>query len=154
MAMVQIPPRPWPTGTPEKPEPLVTRVLAPNPSPYTYTGTQTYLVGAGKDLAVIDPGPDEEAHLAALVDAIGERNVVAIMCTHTHRDHSPASIPLKARTGAPIIGCAPLALDSDGPRVSAIGLSDVIIVVDGDEVLVTTADGAQKVGKLKGAANQ
>ena len=62
---------------------------------------------------------EKEAHLAALVDAIGERNVVAIMCTHTHRDHSPASIPLKARTGAPIIGCAPLALDSDGPRADA-----------------------------------
>jgi fatty-acyl-CoA synthase len=56
MAMVQIPPRPWPTGTPEKPEPLVTRVLAPNPSPYTFTGTQTYLVGEGADRAVIDPG--------------------------------------------------------------------------------------------------
>ncbi|PIW54244.1 MAG: MBL fold metallo-hydrolase [Sphingomonadales bacterium CG12_big_fil_rev_8_21_14_0_65_65_10] len=117
--MVDVPPKPWPTGTSEQLEPLVRRVLAPNPSPYTYTGTQTYLVGAGKDLAVIDPGPDEEAHLAALVDAIGERNVVAIMCTHTHRDHSPASIPLKARTGAPIIGCAPLALDSDGPRADA-----------------------------------
>jgi glyoxylase-like metal-dependent hydrolase (beta-lactamase superfamily II) len=117
--MVDIPPKPWPTGTSEQLEPLVRRVLAPNPSPYTYTGTQTYLVGAGKDLAVIDPGPDEEAHLAALVDAIGERNVVAIMCTHTHRDHSPAAAPLAAITGAPVVGCAPLHIHSDAPRVDA-----------------------------------
>lgn len=122
--MVEIPPQPWPTGTSEQLEPLVRRVLAPNPSPYTFTGTQTYLVGAGSNLAVIDPGPDDSAHLAALADAIGERTVVAIMCTHTHRDHSPAAIPLKDRTDAPIVGCAPLALGSavlndEGPRADA-----------------------------------
>ncbi|MBL4792779.1 MAG: MBL fold metallo-hydrolase, partial [Citromicrobium sp.] len=87
--MVDIPPRPWPTGTPEKPEPLVTRVLAPNPSPYTFTGTQTYLVGAGEDRAVIDPGPHEAEHLQAIMDAAGDANITAILCTHTHRDHSP-----------------------------------------------------------------
>ena len=86
--MVQIPPRPWPTGTPEHPEPLVTRVLAPNPSPYTFTGTQTYLVGSGKDRAVIDPGPNDPEHLAAILEAAGEAKITAILCTHTHRDHT------------------------------------------------------------------
>lgn len=98
--------------------PLVTRLLAPNPSPFTYEGTQTYLVGQA-DLAVIDPGPAEEAHLDALVAAIAGRPVRAILCTHTHRDHSPAAAPLAARTGAPIIGCAPLTMEDDGPRADA-----------------------------------
>jgi glyoxylase-like metal-dependent hydrolase (beta-lactamase superfamily II) len=99
--------------------PLVRRVLARNPSPFTYTGTQTYLVGDGAEVAVIDPGPDEPEHLAALVEAIGGARVVAIACTHTHRDHSPAAAPLKALTGAPIIGCAALVLHDDGPRADA-----------------------------------
>lgn len=107
-----------PTGTLMRLSPLVARVLAPNPSPFTYTGTQTYLVG-GEDVAVIDPGPDDPAHLAALLDAIGGRPVTAILCTHTHRDHSPAAAPLSARTGAAIIGCAPLTLEDDGPRADA-----------------------------------
>ena len=89
-----IPPKPWPTGLIEQPEPLVRRVLAPNPSPYTYTGTQTYLVGNAGTIAVIDPGPDDPEHISALVAAIGDDKVGAIMCTHTHRDHSPAAKPL------------------------------------------------------------
>lgn len=114
-----IPPKPWPTGLVEQPEPLVRRVLAPNPSPYTYTGTQTYLVGNAGTIAVIDPGPDDAEHLASLEAAIGDAKVGAIMCTHTHRDHSPAARPLAQRTGAPIVGCAPLVLDDDGPRADA-----------------------------------
>jgi glyoxylase-like metal-dependent hydrolase (beta-lactamase superfamily II) len=108
----------FPTGDAIALEPLVLRVLAPNPSPFTYTGTETYVVGT-TDLAVIDPGPDDPAHLDALVRAIAGRPVTAILCTHTHRDHSPASRPLSARTGAPIVGCAPLALDDSGPRADA-----------------------------------
>ncbi len=106
------------TGVAIQLEALVARVLAANPSPFTYTGTQTYLVGT-TDLAVIDPGPDLPEHLDALIAAIAGRPVRAILCTHTHRDHSPASRPLAAATGAPIIGCAPLALDDDGPRSDA-----------------------------------
>ena len=113
----------WPdsihAGETEQPEPLVRRVLAPNPSPYTYTGTQTWIVGAGKDVAVIDPGPDDAAHIDAILRALGEATVKAILCTHTHRDHSPGSRPLAARTGAPIMGCAPLVLADDGPRADA-----------------------------------
>ncbi|TMM47363.1 MBL fold metallo-hydrolase [Qipengyuania marisflavi] len=117
--MTAIPPKPWPTGTAEQIEPLVRRVLAPNPSPYTYTGTQTYIVGLGDGCAVIDPGPATPDHLLALDAAIGGEHVCAIMCTHTHRDHSPAAAPLARRTGAPVVGCAPLVLDDSGPRVDA-----------------------------------
>lgn len=105
-----------PTGIAEQLEPLVRRVLAPNPSPFTNTGTQSFIVGAGAGCAVIDPGPDVPSHLNALVAAIGDEPVVAILCTHTHRDHSPAARPLAARVGAPIVGCAPIVFDAAGPR--------------------------------------
>jgi glyoxylase-like metal-dependent hydrolase (beta-lactamase superfamily II) len=120
---MSLPPQPWPTGRAEQVEALVARVLAPNGSPFTYTGTQTYLIGTQAGLAVIDPGPDDPAHIDALVTAIGGRPVTAILCTHTHRDHSPAAAPLAALSGAPIVGCAPLVLESDRdgdwPRVDA-----------------------------------
>jgi glyoxylase-like metal-dependent hydrolase (beta-lactamase superfamily II) len=114
-----LPPQPWPTGTVDELEPLVRRVLAPNASPFTYTGTQTYLVGGAEGLAVIDPGPAEPEHLQALERAIGSARVLAIACTHTHRDHSPAAAPLAALTGAPIVGCAPLAIEGGELRADA-----------------------------------
>ncbi len=97
--------------------PLIRRVLARNASPFSYTGTQTYIIGTD-EVAVIDPGPlgDDPAHVGELVRILGKERIVAIMCTHTHRDHSPAAAPLAAETGAPIIGCAPLVLSDDGPR--------------------------------------
>src|SRR3954469_8004873 len=104
-----------PTGRVERIAPGVRRLLAPNPSPFTYTGTQSYIVGEG-EVAVIDPGPAIPAHLTALVAALAGARVAAIVCTHTHRDHSPASRPLQAATGAPIVGCAPLSLEDAGPR--------------------------------------
>ena len=130
------PPKPWPTGLSEQCEPLVRRVLAPNPSPYTFTGTQTYIVGAGDEVAVIDPGPADGSigsepspfkgadtngvgHVEAILAAVGTARITAILCTHTHRDHSPAAAPLKALTGAAIIGCAPLVLSDDGPRADS-----------------------------------
>jgi glyoxylase-like metal-dependent hydrolase (beta-lactamase superfamily II) len=108
----------WPTGLVEQAHPLVRRVLAGNPSPFTYTGTQTYIVGRG-EVAVIDPGPDLNAHVEALLAALGGERVTAILCTHTHRDHSPASRSLARATGAPIVGCGPLAIEDDGPRADA-----------------------------------
>jgi glyoxylase-like metal-dependent hydrolase (beta-lactamase superfamily II) len=114
-----MPPQPWPTGKVEQLEPLVRRVLAPNGSPFTYTGTQTYLVGASQGMAVIDPGPADPAHLDAVLGAIGGAPVLAIACTHTHRDHSPAAVSLAERTGGPVIGCAPLVLETDEPRADA-----------------------------------
>jgi glyoxylase-like metal-dependent hydrolase (beta-lactamase superfamily II) len=132
-----LPPQPWPTGQCEQLEPLVRRVLAPNGSPFTFTGTQTYLVGTDQGLAVIDPGPDLPEHLAALEQAIAGAPVVAICCTHTHRDHSPAAAPLAGRTRAPIVGCAPLVLDSDEPRADVPFDADYRpdkVLVDGESV--------------------
>jgi glyoxylase-like metal-dependent hydrolase (beta-lactamase superfamily II) len=102
----------------EELEPGIARVLAHNPSAFTYYGTQTYIAGSD-ELAVIDPGPDLPEHLEALEKAIAGRPVVAIMCTHTHRDHSPAARPLAERIGAPIVGCAALSLETIGPRADA-----------------------------------
>ncbi|HKX91378.1 MAG TPA: MBL fold metallo-hydrolase [Sphingomicrobium sp.] len=99
-----------PYGKVERLEPGIARLLAHNPSAFTYFGTQTYLVGTDT-LAVIDPGPDIPEHIDALEQAIGDRHLTAIMCTHTHRDHSPAARPLAKRTGAPVVGCAPLAIE-------------------------------------------
>jgi glyoxylase-like metal-dependent hydrolase (beta-lactamase superfamily II) len=107
-----------PYAFPEPLEPGAARLLARNPSPFTYFGTQTYLVGED-ELVVIDPGPDLPEHVEAIVEALASRPLAAIACTHTHRDHSPASRMLKQATGAPIIGCAPLALESIGPRADA-----------------------------------
>ncbi|TCQ05114.1 MBL fold metallo-hydrolase [Sphingomonas sp. PP-CC-3A-396] len=125
-----------PTGLPIQLEPLVIRVLAPNPSPYTYTGTQTHIVGT-TDLAVIDPGPDDPAHVAALIHAIDGRPVTAIVVTHHHRDHSPATRPLQAITGAPIVGAAPFALDDASARADASFDADYApdrVLVEGDTI--------------------
>ena len=121
-------------------EPLedgIARLLAQNPSPFTYTGTQTYFVGGKRAVVVIDPGPDMEPHVDAIVEASRDRELVAIACTHTHRDHSPASRPLKERTGAPIVGCAPLALETAGPRADAAFDADYApdrVLEDGDRL--------------------
>jgi glyoxylase-like metal-dependent hydrolase (beta-lactamase superfamily II) len=108
-----------PFGIAEQVEPLVRRVLARNPSAFTYTGTESYIVGAGDEVAVIDPGPAEEDHIAAILDAVGDARLTTICCTHTHRDHSPAVAPLVEKTGAQVVGCAFLALEDDGPRSDA-----------------------------------
>jgi len=86
--------------------PGIRRITAPNPGPMTFTGTNSYLIGTDR-LVVIDPGPQDEAHLVALLGAIGDAPVDAILVTHTHRDHSPLARDLKATTGAPIIGAGP-----------------------------------------------
>jgi len=120
----------------EELEPGIARVLAHNPSAFTYYGTQTYLIGTS-ELAVIDPGPDLPEHLDALEEAIAGRTVAAIMCTHTHRDHSPAARPLAERTGAAVIGCAPLALETVGPRADASFDGDYAadrVLEDGEEL--------------------
>src|SRR5688572_27682242 len=79
----------------------IARVTAPNAGPYTFTGTNSFLLGASR-VAVVDPGPDVPSHRAALKAAIGGRAVEAILLTHTHRDHSDAVRWLKAETGAPV----------------------------------------------------
>ena len=125
-------------------EPGVARLLARNPSPFTYFGTQTYLVG-NDELVVIDPGPDIDEHVEAIVNALDGRPLAAIACTHTHRDHSPASRALKDATGAPIVGCAPLALESIGPRADASFDKNYVpdqVLADGEEIIF---DGGEKL---------
>ncbi|WP_269714015.1 MBL fold metallo-hydrolase [Caulobacter sp. NIBR2454] len=83
--------------------PLIRRVIADNPGPFTYLGTGTYIVGQG-EVAVIDPGPDLPAHLDALLAAIGDERVTHILVTHDHADHSPLAAALSAATGARVWG--------------------------------------------------
>ena len=86
--------------------PGVRRVLCNNPSPFTFTGTVSYIVGHGR-VAIIDPGPDDEAHAKALLDAVRGETVTHILVTHTHRDHSPNAARLKAATGAKVYAEGP-----------------------------------------------
>jgi glyoxylase-like metal-dependent hydrolase (beta-lactamase superfamily II) len=81
--------------------PLVRRILAPNPNMMTGPGTNTYLVGID-EVAVVDPGPDDQGHLDAIVGCGGDR-IRWILCTHTHSDHWPGAAPLKERTGAEVL---------------------------------------------------
>lgn len=93
-------------GRLEPVEPMIRRIVARNPSPFTFRGTGTYVVGHG-EVAVIDPGPDLPEHVEALLAALGNERVSHILITHTHRDHSPAARDLKAATGAPTYGFGP-----------------------------------------------
>ncbi|WP_426165788.1 MBL fold metallo-hydrolase [Sandarakinorhabdus sp. DWP1-3-1] len=116
--------------------PLVRRLLAHNPSPFTYTGTGTFVVGTGT-VAVIDPGPADPDHVGALIASLASETVSHIVITHTHMDHSPAAPALQAATGAKIIGCAPLVLSDDGPRADAgfdPSYAPDAIMADGDSI--------------------
>ena len=84
----------------------VRRLIAPNASAFTFTGTCSYIVGEG-EVAILDPGPDNDAHLAALIEAVAGERLAYIVVTHTHRDHSALAGKLRAATGAPIVGAHP-----------------------------------------------
>ncbi len=93
--------------------PLVRRLLANNPSPYTFKGTSTFVVGKGQ-VAVIDPGPDDEAHLAALLEGLRGETVTHILVTHSHADHSPLTQKLQAATGAATYGFGAVTASPEG----------------------------------------
>ncbi len=93
-------------GVADQVSPLIRRVVANNPGPFTLHGTGTYIVGKGK-VCVIDPGPLDDDHVAALLKAVEGEEVTHIVVTHTHRDHSPAAAPLQAKTGAPTYAYGP-----------------------------------------------
>ncbi|NNM74872.1 MBL fold metallo-hydrolase [Enterovirga aerilata] len=86
--------------------PLLRRIVAANPGPFTFKGTCTYLVGRG-EVAVVDPGPADERHVGRIIESLSGERVSAIAVTHTHRDHSPGARMLQEATGAPILGCGP-----------------------------------------------
>jgi glyoxylase-like metal-dependent hydrolase (beta-lactamase superfamily II) len=92
--------------TVEQVAPGLRRVMADNPGPFTFKGTVSYILGSGK-VAIVDPGPDDAAHIGALLDAVRNETVTAIFVTHTHRDHSPAVPKVKALTGATVYAEGP-----------------------------------------------
>lgn len=120
-------------GEAETLAPGLRRVLAPNPSPMTFRGTNTYLVGDG-DLAIIDPGPADDTHLNAILEAVGKQRVSAVLVTHAHVDHSPLARALADIVAAPIYAFS----DASGGRsavmqqLAATGLVGGGEGVDGD----------------------
>lgn len=101
---------PFEYGQVDTVSPLIRRVVANNPGPFTYTGTGTYIVGRdtpGAGVAVIDPGPMAEDHLAALLAAVEGQTVSHVLVTHTHRDHAPLARPFAGAVGAPIFAARP-----------------------------------------------
>ena len=92
--------------TVDEPMPGVRRIMADNPGPFTFKGTLSYIVGSGK-VAIVDPGPDNPAHIAALLEAVRNETVTHIFVTHTHRDHSPAVPAIKHATGATVCAEGP-----------------------------------------------
>lgn len=135
---------PFEYGRADAVSPLIQRVIANNPGPFTFTGTGTYIVGrseAGAGVAVIDPGPLDDAHLAALLAAVAGRRVTHVLVTHTHRDHAPLALPFAEAVGASILAARPpartihasAALDEDDDETFA---PDVALtggeVLDGD----------------------
>src|SRR5215472_14505620 len=107
-------------GRVDQVSPLIRRVIANNPGPFTFTGTGTYIVGKGEGVAVIDPGPELPEHLQAILAAVSGERVTHILITHHHLDHSPLARPLAAETGAVIYGCAVAELPAeDGVRTEA-----------------------------------
>jgi glyoxylase-like metal-dependent hydrolase (beta-lactamase superfamily II) len=92
--------------TVDEPMPGIRRIMANNPGPFTFKGTVSYIVGRGK-VAIVDPGPDDAAHIGALLDAVRNETVTHIFVTHTHRDHSPAVPAIKTATGAMVCAEGP-----------------------------------------------
>lgn len=97
---------PLPHGAVEEVAPLVRRILCANPGPFTFRGTNTYLLGRG-EVAVLDPGPADAAHLQAILRATAGERITRILVSHTHRDHSPGVAALAAATGARSFGFGP-----------------------------------------------
>ena len=117
--------------------PRIRRVVADNPGPFTFTGTGTYIVGNGT-VAVIDPGPDDGAHLEALLAAVEGETVSHVLVTHTHRDHAPLARPFADAVGALVLAARPPVRDA----VASGGLDEAedrdfrpdVILNDGDRI--------------------
>lgn len=129
-------------GACDQVSPLIRRVIAKNPGPFTYTGTGTYIVGRG-EVAVIDPGPDLPEHLEAILRAVEGEKVTHILITHHHSDHSPLAGPLKDATGAVIYGrpVEPVEVMEEVQRGEAVteaghdlGFRPDVVLRDGEKV--------------------
>ncbi len=113
-------------GVPEEVTPGVRRIVANNPGPYTFLGTNTYIVGSG-EVAIIDPGPADEPHLEAITAATRGERVSHILITHSHRDHCAGALPLQKRLGGLIVAFGP----TEGPRGVGVPGLDVKGLGDG-----------------------
>ena len=126
-------------GACDQVSPLIRRVVANNPGPFTFKGTGTYIVGRG-EVCVIDPGPDLPEHLSSILRAVEGERVTHIAITHHHSDHSPLAGPLKAATGATIYGCAVKhheAEEAGAPRMEAghdLDFHPDVSLCDGGEI--------------------
>ena len=120
-------------GRPDQVSPLIRRVVAQNPGPFTYLGTGTYIVGRG-EVAVIDPGPADPAHLAALLAATAGERIVTILTTHTHADHSPLAHPLAQASGARVLGLPAPGFDSGFEEAEQAGFRPHQILRDGERI--------------------
>ena len=122
-------------GSSDQITPLVKRLIAKNPGPFTFTGTGTFIVGT-KELAIIDPGPIDDDHLKAIIKTSGKNKISHIIVTHTHNDHSPLSKPLQEITGAPIYSYFNEAMDTKTNNQFEEGYDNSfkpdVIVKDGD----------------------
>ena len=122
-------------GVAQQVSPLIRRIVAENPGPFTFRGTGVYIVGAG-EVAVIDPGPDMPEHIERLKQALAGETVTHIFVTHGHMDHSPAARPLAAATGATIYACAEPVIPTDSEvRMEAgddLSFKPDVAVHDGD----------------------
>jgi glyoxylase-like metal-dependent hydrolase (beta-lactamase superfamily II) len=98
---------PLPVGEVQEVAPGVRRILCGNPGPFTFHGTNTWLIGRGGSVAVLDPGPEDAAHAAAILRATAGERITHILVSHTHRDHSPGVAALQRATGAPSFGFGP-----------------------------------------------
>ncbi len=116
-------------------EPGVRRVTAPNAGPYTFTGTNSYIVGTGR-VAIIDPGPADDSHLRALLTAIDGETLTHILLTHSHRDHSGGVAALVAATGAPTYGFGKATNSEDEPGLDSAGTPLILgtALKDGDTI--------------------
>lgn len=121
--------------------PRVRRIVANNPGPFTYKGTNTYLIGDGREIALIDPGPEDEAHFNAIMQAAGQARITHVLITHTHRDHTDGLERVIAATGAKTCGFGRTARERGVRKTSPSGGEFVdkdfapdIVLKDGDRL--------------------